>query len=174
MSMDLMKLIKERRSVRLYDLKQDVSDDLVRQILEAGMWAPSAGNVQPWHFFITRDRALKGQLVRAAYGQSFIAEAPVVVIVCADQQEASLTYGSRGAELYCIQDTAAAIQNMLLMAHSMGLASCWIGAFDEKSAARAIGASRMLRPVAILPLGYPAEVPKPPARKQLDAVITHL
>jgi nitroreductase len=174
MTNDLMKIIKERRSVRLYDLKQDVPADLVQQILEAAIWAPNAGNVQPWHFFITRDRTLKGQIVRAAYGQSFIAEAPVVIIVCANLEEASFSYGSRGAELYCIQDTAAAVQNMLLMAHSLGIAGCWIGAFDEKSVARIIASTRTLRPVAVVPLGYPAEFPKPPVRKQLDTVITTL
>jgi nitroreductase len=172
--MEFMKIIKERRSVRLYDLKKDVPDDLVQQILESAISAPSAGNVQPWHFYVTRDRSIKGQIVRAAYGQSFIAEAPVVIIVCANLKEASYSYGSRGAELYCIQDTAAAIQNMLLTVHSMGLGSCWIGAFDEKSVARIINCPNTMRPIAVLPIGYPAEFPKPPGRRNLESVVTNL
>jgi nitroreductase len=169
--MDLLRIIKERRSIRAFKVEKAISDADLEQLLEAAIWAPSAGNVQPWKFYVISDAGLKKALVRAAYGQSFIAEAPVVFVVCVELNEASMSYGTRGASLYCIQDTAAAIQNILLMACSMGLGSCWVGAFDEGEAAEALGCPPGQRPVAIIPIGYPAEQPSAPRRKAIKHVV---
>jgi nitroreductase len=168
--MDLLRIIKERRSIRAFHSEKEIPAADVEQLLEAAIWAPSAGNVQPWRFYVISDQRLKQALVRAAYGQSFIADAPVVLVVCVELNEASMSYGSRGATLYCIQDTSAAIQNILLLAHAMGLGSCWIGAFEESKAAVALNCPNDRRPVAIIPIGYPAEKPSPPRRKPLKQV----
>jgi nitroreductase len=74
--------------------------------------APSAGNVQPWHFYAVRDAHLRQALAAAAFGQSFVAQAPLVIVVCADADRSATRYGDRGRTLYCFQDTAAAITNM--------------------------------------------------------------
>jgi len=116
--MDLLRMMKERRSIRAFHPEKEIPAAQVDQLLEAAIWAPSAGNVQPWKFYVISDQRLKQALVRAAYGQSFIAEAPVVLAVCVELNEASMSYGTRGATLYCIQDTAAAIQNARLYART--------------------------------------------------------
>ncbi|MEM2878459.1 MAG: nitroreductase family protein [Candidatus Hadarchaeales archaeon] len=168
--MDLSQAIRGRRSVREYK-PDDVPESDLRAILEAGIHAPSAGNCQPWEFVVVRDASRKQALSEAAHGQRFIVEAPVVIVVCANIPRTSARYGRRGAELYCIQDTAAAVQNMLLMAYSMGYGTCWVGAFDEGKAARAVCAPDGVRPVAMILLGKPAERPRMPGRISFDEVV---
>ncbi|RLF23588.1 MAG: nitroreductase family protein, partial [Thermoprotei archaeon] len=107
----------------------------------------------------------------AALGQMWIAEAPVVVVVCANIPRTAWRYGERGRSLYCLQDTAAAIQNMLLAAHALGYGTCWVGAFDEEEVSRILGLPDHVRPVAIVPIGKPAESPIPPPRRPLDEVV---
>ncbi|MEM2874670.1 MAG: nitroreductase family protein [Candidatus Hadarchaeales archaeon] len=169
--MELSHAIRGRRSIRSY-LRDPVPEADLRRIIEAGIHAPSAGNCQPWEFVVVRDRRRREMLSAAAHGQEFLVEAPVVIVVCANIPRTSGRYGRRGAELYCIQDTAAAVQNMLLTAYSLGYGTCWVGAFDEEMAARAIGAPRDVRPVAMIPVGKPAEKPGMPPRRGLDEV-TH-
>lgn len=168
--MDVFEAIKGRRSVRAF--KSDPVDEKdLEKILDAGRLSPSAGNCQPWEFVVVRDNALKQKLVRAAGGQSFVAEAPVVVVVCANIPRTASRYGKRGAELYSIQDTAAAVQNIHLAAHALGYGTCWIGAFDEGAAAKAIKAPSDVRPLAIIPIGRPAEKPRPTPRLPLSEIV---
>ncbi|MCK4483131.1 nitroreductase family protein, partial [Candidatus Bathyarchaeota archaeon] len=108
----------------------------MEKLVDSARWAPSAGNTQPWRFIIVRKPEIKRKLAAAALGQSFVEEAPVVIVVCADEDRSSMGYGVRGKTLYCIQDTAAAIQNIHLAAYSLGLGTCWIGAFREEEARR--------------------------------------
>lgn len=168
--MEVLEAIKSRRSVRSFKPDPIPEEDL-QTILEAGRWAPSAGNCQPFEFVVVKDPEVKRKLVRAALGQSFVGEAPVVLVVCANVARTSRYYGRRGEELYCIQDTAAAVQNMLLAAHSLGYGTCWVGAFNEAEAAKAIKAPRGIRPLAIIPVGKPAEEPRAPARLPLRELV---
>jgi len=162
---ELLELMKSRRSIRSF-LSKEVEREKLDLILEAFKWAPSAGNLQARCVYVVNSRELKEKLAYAAYNQMFIAEAPIVLVVCADTRKSSMRYGSRGAELYCIQDASAGIQNMLLMAHKLGLGTCWVGAFDEDRVRAIMGLREYLRPVAIIPLGYPAEKPRYiPSRK---------
>jgi nitroreductase len=137
--LDVLRAIGERRSIRSF-LDKDITESDIRKIVECGALAPSAGNLQPWEFVVVRDPGRRGALAEAAHGQDFIAEAPVVIVVLANQARSATVYGRRGSELYSIQDTAAAIQNMLLAAWDMGLGSCWVGAFDEGAVAEIVGA----------------------------------
>jgi nitroreductase len=148
-----------------------VDEGDLRKILDAGRMAPSAGNCQPTEFVVVKDRAIKERLARAAYGQTFVAEAPVVIVVCANVPRTSRRYGRRGEELYCIQDTAAATQNVHLAAYALGYASCWVGAFDEDAVAEIIKAPSGVRPLAIVPIGRPAERPSAPPRRRLEEMV---
>ena len=170
--MDVLDAIKGRRSVREFK-PEPVKEADLQKILEAAQWAPSAGHCQPLELVVVRDEAVKQKLVRAALGQSFIAEAPIVLVVCADVARTSSRYGKRGADLYCIQDTAAAVQNIHLAAYALGYATCWIGAFDEGEAADAIKAPANVRPLAIIPVGKPAEKPSAPRRMPLEEIVHH-
>jgi len=168
--MELKETIKKRKSVRHFQEDKSVDDSTVRAILELAIRAPSAGNVQPWIIHVVRKPESRKLLTEAAHGQSFIAQAPVALVVCIDKERTLSTYGQRGLELYSIQDTAALTEHILLTAVDMGLGTCWVGAFDEEACSRALSLSRNERPVAIIPLGYPAKDPADRGRRRLDEV----
>jgi nitroreductase len=170
--MDVLEAIKGRRSVRAFQDK-DVPQEIVEKLIDAARWAPSAGNIQPWEFIIIRKPGTKRRLAQAALDQTFIEEAPLVIVVCANENRSSRGYGVRGETLYCIQDTAAAIQNIHLLAYSLGLGTCWVGAFREEEARKILKTSLGVRPVALIPVGYPAESPSPPSRRSLRQIIHH-
>ena len=142
----------------------------LEHILEAAVWAPSAGNLQPWRFIVVTSDALKAQLAAAAH-QDFVAEAPVVIVVCAVPGESARRYGERGRSLYCLQDTAAATQSILLAATELGLGSCWVGAFEERATAAALGLPPVVRPVALVPVGQPLETPATRERRPEGEVV---
>lgn len=168
--MDVLEAIKGRRSVRAFK-SDDVSPEIVEKLIDAARQAPSAGNIQPWEFIIVRESEIKRNLVEAASDQSFIEEAPVVITVCANENRTAQEYGSRGKTLYCLQDTAAATQNLLLFAYSIGLGACWVGAFREEEARKALEIPSEIRPVAIIPVGYPAETPPPRDRRAINLIV---
>src|SRR5271157_5081485 len=110
--------------------------------------APSAGNLQGRDFIIIKDQAMRDKLRAAALGQRFIAEAPVCIVVCANFSRTSARYGKR-AELYSVQDSAASIMNMMLMAQDLGLGTCWVGAFNEKEVTELLAIPSGVRPEGI-------------------------
>jgi len=170
--LDVFKAIKNRRSIRAFT-DEPVTDEEIKKLIDAARWAPSAGNIQPWDFIIVRDSKVKQGLCEAALNQKFIEEAPVVIVVCASPMQSAQGYGSRGINLYCLQDTAAATQNILLAAHAMGLSTCWVGAFSEEEAKRVLGVPDGVRPIAIVPVGHAAERPRIRPRKQLTEIMHH-
>lgn len=171
--MDVFEAIKKRRSVRKFTNK-NVPEDIIQQLLEAAIWAPSGGNLQTWHFIVVRNSKIKAGLTDATRGQGCIYGAPVVIVVCCNYLK-STKYGERGAELFTLHDTGAAIQNILLTATSLGLGTVWVGAFDELKAAEVLGLNHSeIRPVALIPVGYPGEFPKGPGRKPLREVVDYM
>jgi nitroreductase len=170
--MELMEAIKGRRSIRKFK-NPNIPDEAIAQLIEAASYAPSAGNIQPWEFVIVRTPTVKQKLVKAAYNQKQVQEAPVIIVVCADENRSSTGYGNRGKTLYCIQDTSAAIQNILLTAHSLGLGTCWIGAFDENEAKDAVNAPEGVRPVAMIPIGYPDVTPRQRNKRPISELVHH-
>jgi nitroreductase len=168
--MELFEAIRGRKSVRRYQ-KGDLASEDLRRILEAAICAPSAGNRQSWDFVVAKENQTKAALAEAAYGQEFIAQASAVIVVCANLARSSSRYGDRGRDLYSIQDTAAAVQNILLASYALGYGSCWIGAFDESRVAHIVNASSQTRPVAMIPIGRPAESPDSRPRLSLGEVL---
>ena len=150
--MEVKEAIEKRRSIRKYK-SRGVELSIVEKLLYYANLAPSAGNLQARDFVIVDDKELKKKIARAAYNQEFVEEAPVLVVFCANLRRIA-PYGERGKSLYCIQDATAAIQNFLLAAFDEGLATCWVGAFDEKEVGRLLGLPKWIRPVAIITLGY--------------------
>lgn len=164
--MNVPEAIMARRSVRRYKAKA-VDDATVARLLELARWAPTAGRTEGWHFIIVRKDKEK---IFAAYDRPWTRTAPVLIVVCADLAEYEQGYGARGRDLYSIQDAAAAIENLMLAATDVGLATCWVGAFDEAALSKNLNLPKHVRPVAIVPLGWPDEAPVP-KRKPLDASI---
>jgi nitroreductase len=172
---DFYQALENRQSIRDFDPAVEVPAETVERLLAAAIRAPSAGNCQPWHFYIVRDPAVRRRLAEAAYGQEFIGQAPVVIVVCADAAKSAGRYGQRGRDLYCLQDTAAATEHVLLTAVALGLGGCWVGAFDEPRAAQALNLPKQHRPVAILPIGKPAGQPAVrTSRQPLRSVATYV
>ncbi len=166
-------VIKTRRSIRSF-LPDEIPDATIAQIITAGTMAPTAGNMQAWHFHVVREEYLRRKLAEAALGQRFIAQAPVVIVVCADLLRARSAYGNRGVELYSIQDAAAATQNMLLSIHAMDLGACWVGAFDENAVIDLLDLPSRYRPLTIMPLGRTTGRPKDPGRRRLHEVFSEI
>ncbi|MGI6642905.1 MAG: nitroreductase family protein [Bacillota bacterium] len=152
--MDVIEAIQKRRSIRKYTM-QEVSDDIVKTLLDCARAAANAGGRQPWAFVVVRSTETKTALAEAASKQAFIATAPVVIVVCADPDRSGERYEDRGRTLYAFQDTASAVTNMMLAAVSLGLGTCWIGAFKESEVKRILDLPGNLKPVAMLPVGYP-------------------
>jgi nitroreductase len=148
-----------------------VPREALETVLDVARWAPNGGNLQPWRFVVVLEHGLRRGLADAACGQSFLAAAPVVIAVCAVPGESAKTYGARGRDLYCLQDTAAAIQNMLLAATELGLGTCWVGSFDERRVAMLLNLQEGWRPVALVAMGYPAEQAGLRSRRSLTEIV---
>jgi len=167
--MEFYETLRRRHSVRAYH-GDPIEPGAMERILGAANLAPSAGGLQAYQVYLVQDPAAKEALCLAAYDQSFIEEAPVVLVFCAAPARAK-RYGERGAALYAIQDATIAAAYVQLAAAAEGLSTCWVGAFDEGRACAALGAPEGERPVVILPLGRAAEEPAQVARRPLDELV---
>ncbi|HLD33256.1 MAG TPA: nitroreductase family protein [Candidatus Nanoarchaeia archaeon] len=166
---DILDLIKSRRSITKY-LPKPVPWEFVSRLVDAARHAPSCGNIQNWKFIVVLSPEKRKAIAEAALQQFWMMSAPVHIIVCAEPEQAERYYGVRGDRLYTVQNCAAAIENILLEAHSLGLGACWVGAFDEDMLKRSIRAEEFVRPQAIITVGYPAEVPQKPPKNPLNVV----
>lgn len=164
--------ILNRSSCRRFT-NQELTSAEIHTLLLTMQRAPSAGNRQPWHFYIIFNQEIKEKLVEASHGQKFLADAPVVFAITAKPSESAARYGDRGAELYSIQDTAAAIQNLMLAAESLGLCSCWVGAFDDQTVVEILNLDEQ-RPVALIPIGHREGKTVMTKRKPLEEITTIL
>lgn len=164
--MDVLECIFTRRSVRKFS-DAPVEWEKVGILVEAAAHAPSSGNLQNWKFVVVTDKNKRAEIAESALQQRWIAKAPVHIVVCAEPEKVEQFYGIRGERLYSIQNCGAAIENLLLAAHELGLAGCWVGAFEEEMLKRVLGIPDNIRPQAIVPIGYPDEKPKETPRAPL-------
>ncbi len=167
--MDLFEAIFGRRSIRRF-INRTVEEEKISKVLDAGRWAPSVGNLQEWRFIVVRNKEKKAKLSEAALGQYWMNRAHAIIVVLTNDRRVTRSYGARGAELYIKQDAAAAVQNILLAAHSLGLGACWVGSFDESIVRRILKIPDEISVHALIPLGYPAEKPNPPHRINLSHI----
>ena len=150
--------------------EEPVSKDLILDLIKAAETAPSAGNLRARKYVVVTNTQMRKTLAVAAYGQSQVETAPLLVVICADVPRSSRRYGDRGS-LYSIQDAAAATMCLLLAAYDLSLGACWNGAFDDQIVRDALNLAKDVLPVAILSIGWPAESPRaPPARDLYEGV----
>lgn len=168
--MDLMDAIKTRRSIRRYK-PAPVSEEVLKEVLNAARLAPSADNAQPWKILVVRDEQMKLKLAAASNGQKFIAQAPLVLVVCGLPDEAFPTIG--GYMSSHVIDVSIAVDHLTLAAHAFGLGTCWIGWFKEDKVREILGIPEDVRIVALTPLGYPDENPEKTPRKNLHDLIVY-
>ncbi len=168
---NLLEIIKNRRSIRRYQNKE-IPKEIIDKLIEALIWAPSAGNLQSRKFHFVFDQKIKEELMNAtSFRQKFVSQAPLA-IVCSTDAKLVRAYGNRGVNVFSICDVSASIQNLLLTAYSQGLGTCWVGAFDEKKVKEILKMTANLKPIAIVPVGYPAESPNPHKRVSPEKAIT--
>lgn len=165
--MDFFELTRVRRSIRVYQ-PRPVEEGKLAQILEAANRAPSAGNLQAYGIVVVRDADTRRALSRAALNQDFLAQAPVVLAFLAHPQTSAARYKSRGVELYAVQDATIACAYAQLAATALGLGSVWVGAFNDEAVKGVLKLKEDRRPVALLPIGHPAETPAPTSRRPLN------
>lgn len=148
--------------------KKPVPKEALDRVLEAALMAPSAGDIHPYRIVVVTDGNKIRRIAEAALNQGFISQAPVVIVYLVALDEAS-AYGRRGVELYSLLDVGASMENLMLAATSLGLSTCWIGAFDEKRVEAILNAPEGYRAVSLTPLGYSESMPRgrPPPPKSL-------
>jgi len=166
--MDVFTAIAQRSSVRAYKAT-DVEEDKLKKVLEAARLAPSASNRQDWKFVVVRDKETKKKLARAAFGQSFIGEAPIVITACGTEAK---TVMACGQPAYTV-DVSIAFTHMILQAYELGLGTCWIGAFEEGEVKKVLNIPKEVRVVAMTPLGYPDQRPSQKSRSSLNQIVCY-
>lgn len=168
---DFFETVRHRHSIRKYQPDMPVEPEKLYAILEMACAAPSAGDLQSYRIVVVRDAADREALVQASHQQAFIAEAPVCLVFCADPARSASAFGERGAKLYALQDTTIAAAYAQLAIVAAGMGSTWVGYFEEDRVRAALKLEPGLIPLALLSLGYPAELPEPSSRRRLDDVI---
>ena len=173
--MDIYEAVRRRGSVRKYKSKE-IPEEILYRILSAMRAAPSACDNQPWRFVLVTDESIRSELAKACRGQSFVGAAPAVLVAGGLPEVAYQGMAGGGDSLRV--DVATAIAHLMLAAAAEGVGTCWVGAFDEDGAKRAVGAPSAARIVALVPMGYPvdgAEFEKAAGRKEkrlpLDQIV---
>lgn len=166
--MEFFDIITRRRSVRAYSSKP-VEEEKLNRIIQAANIAPSAGNLQAYQVHVFRKQDKKEALAKAAFDQAFLIQAPICLVFSADPSRSAPKYGKRGTELYSVQDATIAGTFAMLAAVDLGLATVWVGAFDEEKVQNVVG-EKSLKPVAMFALGYPAEEPEASPRRAIEEI----
>ena len=162
-----MALLKGRRSVRRYR-PDPVPDEMIEQLLEAGRWAPSASNRQPWQFIVVRDKEILQEVAQhAAYfvvRWAHVEEAPLLIVLCGDAR-------NRVYRQFLHEDIGLAGSQIMLQAHALGLGTCWIGGLVRKAIGDILKVPDTVEVIGLLTVGFPAEDPEPPDRKPLAEIV---
>ncbi len=175
----ILEAIKKRRTIRSY-LPDPVPSEHINLILDAARWAPSAANLQPWQFIVVKNETTKRsfqELVEenrkltvemreepfksgfSKYKTEWICDAPVHIVVCVDPKRTAPHVG--GEETYK-HAAGAAIQNLMLAAHSLGLGSCWLSMFNKDKLKTLLGIPSEMDIAGVITIGYPKHIPKTP------------
>ncbi|MEA3495320.1 MAG: nitroreductase family protein [Bacteroidota bacterium] len=151
--MSFLDLAKRRYSSRNY-LDKEVEKEKIEQILEAGRIAPSANNKQPWHFIVITNSEIRDE-INSCYKREWINDAPVVLVICGDHSKSwKRSYDNKD---HCDIDVSIAVDHMTLAATDLGLATCWICAFDKFKCSKILELPEHIEPIVMLPLAYPAD-----------------
>ncbi|MEM0054050.1 MAG: nitroreductase family protein [Nitrososphaeria archaeon] len=178
--MEFEAVIKNRRSVRLFE-EREVPDDILLKLVEHASLAPSPGNLQPWEFIIVKNKDLIEKIVsttysgnvKTSYPQTWIKSASAIIVVCYIPRPVSARYGDEG-RVPGLLGLGAAIENLLLSAVNMGLGACWVSGFRPDELSKVLGLPKGSEPISIIPIGYPKEIPEAPPKLPVDQVSTFI
>ncbi len=171
---DFFETVRHRHSVRKYQQTTPIEAEKMHAILEMACAAPSAGDLQAYQITVIRNQATRDLLRQASHDQAFISEAPVCLVFSADPSRSGETFGERGESLYAIQDATIAATYAQLAIVAAGMGSTWVGNFDNDAVKAALNCNEALQPIAILSVGYPAELPEPTPRRNIDDVVKQI
>lgn len=166
--MELDKAIKERRSVREY-LSKPVPHEKIMEVLDAARYAPRSGNLQNFYFIVVQNKKKREQIAENCLRQSWMKNSPVHIVICNKIEDISQVYSDRG-ELFSIQNSSAAIENMLLKATELGLGTCWVGALDYVALQNILRLPDDIRVEAVITLGYSKTYPKSSKKYDLSKI----
>ncbi|HHL45914.1 MAG TPA: nitroreductase [Gammaproteobacteria bacterium] len=169
---DFFETVRHRHSIRKYQAETPVETEKLNAILEMACAAPSAGDLQAYHITVVHSEQVRKQLAGAAPRQQFLAEAPVLLVFSAEPVRSAELFGERGANIYALQDTTIAATYAQLAVVAAGMASTWVGDFDEQQVREILGLEADQIPLSILSIGYPAEVAELSPRRHLDELVT--
>jgi nitroreductase len=169
---DFETVVKRRRMCREF-LDRELPQDKVDRILDLACRYPSAGHTEPQEFLVVRDQRVKEDLARAALGQMFVAQAPLVIVVVSDTSRSAQRYGERGVRFYSIIDGAFVAMIILLTVVDEGLGACFVAAFRDREVQQVLGLPPDVRPIGIIPVGYCSEGPRRFPRRSKARIVHH-
>lgn len=162
---EFLEFLKERRSIRDFQ-KEEIKEEHLNMILEAGRWTPSASNRQPWEFIIIKDKEILQKVSETAIYGKFFKYAPLAIAIVGKPSESPNWYKI---------DTSLVSMQMMLMAWSLGIGTCWIGSMDREKAKKLLGINKEDYLLTILPFGYiRGNIPKPTLRKSLSQIMNEI
>lgn len=170
---DFFETVRHRHSVRKFQTQRGIEQEKLHAILEMAASAPSAGDLQSYRLFVVTDARKRAAVADLTPRQEFVRDAPLLLLVCADPLRASHRFGERGRDLYAVQDATIAATYAQLAVVASGLASTWVGDFPEAELKTLLGCAPELQPVALLCIGYPAELPEETPRRPLTEVVEY-
>jgi len=165
--LEVLEAIRTRRTIRKFK-SEPVSDDLVEKVLEAGRWAPTGSNLQPWRFVVIKNQAILDMIRKVSPG--YLGATPMAIAVCSDKATAHAKGGKLGRDYLTIADCSMAAENMLLAAHALGLGACPVKSFSIAAVKEILELPEGIEPELILMIGYPDETPPVPPKHPLDKI----
>lgn len=171
--MDFFSVLKQRHSIRKF-ASRPVEKEKLEKIIAAATLAPSAGNLQAYLIYVVKSEQMKKDISAACYDQEFVAEAPALLVFCADRERSYKKYAERGYELYSVQDATIAAAYAQLAAAAEGLGSVWVGAFDPLEISRILSLMPHIVPVTVLPVGYAEEKPSIRQRRPISDTVKEI
>jgi nitroreductase len=167
---DFETVVKRRRMCREF-MERDVPQEKIERILELASRYPSAGHTEPQEFIVVHDRRMKEDLAHAALDQTFVAQAPVVIVVVSDVRRSARRYGERGVRFFSIIDGAFVAMLILLAVVEEGLGACFVGSFYDEQVQEVLSLPQEVRPIGIIPIGYCAEGPRKFRRRSREQIV---
>ena len=169
--MDFDRVVSKRKMIRKYKQDKQVPEEIIEKLIANAHRAPSAGHTQVQEFVIIKDPHGKKKRAEAALNQNYIADAPVSIVVCSNTSRSEARYGRRGREFYSIIDGAFASMIILLTATNEGLGAGFVAAFEDQKVSELLGLPEYVRPIGIIALGYPDEMPEKLKRIEKDKLV---
>lgn len=162
---EFLNFLKSRRSIRAFQDKP-IPESEIEMILEAGRWTPSASNRQPWQFIVIKNKDTLNKIARVTGYGWFIAEAPIAIAIIGKIKTSHKWY---------IIDTSLVSMNMILMAWSLGIGTCWIGSINKDKAGKILGLGDNDYLLTVLPFGYiRGNIPEPTYRNPLNKIVKEI